>query len=60
VSAAALAHLGRLTEARRMMDEHMRLVPGATLSLRRSVNDYGGTESGARYLEGLRLAGMPE
>lgn len=43
-----------------MMDEHMRLVPGATLSLRRSVNDYGGTESGARYLEGLRLAGMPE
>jgi TolB-like protein len=59
--AAALAMAGRVDEARRTMAEHRRLEPHVRLS---NANDwiapYRQSEHGARFLRGLRLAGMPE
>ncbi len=57
---AALAHLGRLEEARDVMAKYRTLEPGRTVDSWRTSNGYGGSEGGARYFEGLRLAGLPE
>jgi hypothetical protein len=35
-------------------------MPGRTIATWKAVNDYGGSEGGERYFEGLRRAGMPE
>ncbi|MDG1182934.1 MAG: tetratricopeptide repeat protein [Tateyamaria sp.] len=59
-NAAALALLGRKEEAASAMKNVLRLVPGATLEKTRASSNYGGTPEGERYLEGLRLAGLPE
>lgn len=59
ISATALTYLGRQAEAEAAMANYLRLVPGRTVSAWRAENDYGGSAGGARYLEGLRRAGMP-
>ena len=61
VRAVAYALSGRLDEARRAMAELLRLVPRMRVS---NVGDwmprYRRPEDVARYIEGLRLAGLPE
>ena len=36
------------------------LEPDRTLKTWSDTNNYGGSEGGKRYFEGLRMAGMPE
>ncbi len=60
VKCAALAHLGRLDEARDVLQHYLTFEPNRTLKLWKSINNYGGSEGGKRYFEGLRLAGLPE
>lgn len=60
VRASALAHLGRFEEAAEAVHEILRIEPGARIAKNRAVSNYGGTPEGERYLEGLRLAGLPE
>lgn len=57
---AALAHLGRLDEARKTMKRYLTLEPNRTIRNWQATNNYGGSEGGKRYFEGLRLAGLPE
>jgi hypothetical protein len=42
------------------MQEVLRLEPDLRVSKMREISHYGGTPEGERYLEGLRLAGLPE
>jgi adenylate cyclase len=58
--AAALAHLGRLQEAQAAIQEVFRLEPDCTIKQILGVINYDRTPEGERYLEGLRLAGLPE
>jgi adenylate cyclase len=59
--AAALAMVGRVEEARRTMAEHRRLEPHVRLSNANNwMVPYRRSEHGAQFLQGLRLAGMPE
>lgn len=58
--AAALAHLGRMEEARAILAKHDAMLPGVTL---RSLAAHSYSEAVTAhkiYIEGLRLAGMPE
>jgi len=57
--AASLAHLGRLTEAREMVAEILRLQPNSSLTRsRRSSFKYGWMSE--LYVSGLQMAGLPE
>ena len=58
--AAALANLGRLDEARATLAEHDRFQPGQTTAIVRAGSNYVRSPETDRYLDGLRLAGMPE
>ena len=58
--AAALALSGREEDAAAAFARYRTLVPDRTIAAWRAVNDYGGSEGGARYFEGLRRAGMPK
>ena len=58
--AVAQAHLGRLDEAEVQLAIHSKIVPDDTISKIQSRMNLGDTEHARRYLEGLRLAGMPE
>ena len=58
--AAALAHLGRLQEAQAAIQEVFRLEPDCTIKQILGVLNFDRTPEGERYLEGLRLAGLPE
>ena len=58
--ASAFAHLGKIDEARAAVEEIRRLAPTVSVSIIRATSFYGGTPEGERYLEGLRLAGLPE
>lgn len=60
VKAAALAHLDRLDEARAVLAHYRMLEPDRTIKKWQATNNYGGSEAGKRYFEGLRLAGLPE
>jgi adenylate cyclase len=60
VKAAALAHTGRVDEARETLKRYRELEPERTLKNWQVTMNYGGSEGGKRYFEGLRLAGMPE
>lgn len=60
VKAAALAHLGRLEDARAVMAHYRTLEPGRTIKFWQTKNNYGGSDTGKRYFKGLRLAGLPE
>ncbi len=60
VHAAALAHLSRIDEARSTVTAACKALPDLSLSyLAKTLptKDPGGLD---RYLEGLRLAGLPE
>lgn len=56
---AALAHLGRLDEARATMVHYMTMEPDRTIHTWETTNNYGGSEGGKRLLDGMRMAGMP-
>ena len=58
--AAALAHLGRLEEAREMLAQHDALLPGQTIASVRAGSRYVINDATDRYFDGLRLAGMPD
>ncbi len=58
--AAALAHLGRVEEARAVLKRYLTLEPDRTLTHWQATNNYGGCAGGKRYFAGLRLAGLPE
>jgi adenylate cyclase len=60
IRAAALAHLGRIDEARAAIGEVLRLVPDDTVRGLRDRNGFIDTPSNRRFLDGLRLAGLPE
>ena len=54
---AALAMLGREEEARRDIEEVLRLVPGNTIKRARELPFWPNIEP---FLKGLRKAGLPE
>jgi adenylate cyclase len=58
--AACLVQLGRIDEARRSVDEWMRLAPNATLSTLRARLPLQRDADYERYANALRRAGMPE
>jgi Flp pilus assembly protein TadD len=59
--ALALAMLGRIDEAQRAMAESVRLAPQARLgNIADWVPPYRRPEDVTRYVEALRLSGMPE
>ncbi len=57
---AALAHLGRLDEARRMVEELRRVRPDMTVSMARGWTGFGDETTRETFAEGLRLAGLDE
>lgn len=58
--AASLAHLGRLDEARAVLAHYLTLEPDRTLKTWYDTNNYGGSDGGKRYFDGMRMAGLPE
>jgi tetratricopeptide (TPR) repeat protein len=58
--AASLAHLGRLEEAREARDQLLRVMPHDNLRLVRAYLPSANTDRMKRYVEGLRIAGLPE
>ncbi|MGH7076312.1 MAG: adenylate/guanylate cyclase domain-containing protein [Stellaceae bacterium] len=58
--ASALAHLGRMGEARAALDTFTRLLPGVTLGDPRLIRPLKKPADRDRFFEGLRLAGLPE
>ena len=58
--ASALAHNGRLEEARTAVNKVLELVPGESIAFGRQRSGYSDTPGTRRYFDGLRLAGMPE
>jgi len=60
VKSAALAHLGRIDEAREVLAQYRTLEPERTIKAWQATNNYANSEGGRRYFEGLRLAGLPE
>ena len=58
--AAAAAHLGREVEAADAIAKVLELVPNDSVSYTRDRSSYRDTPGVQRYLEGLRLAGLPE
>ena len=60
VKGAALAHLGQIVEAREIMAHYLAIEPDRNLKHWMATSNYGGSEGGKRYFEGLRLAELPE
>jgi len=58
--ASALAHLGRLDEARRAVEEMNELEPGITVEFARAHTPVTDTAYVDHYLDGLRKAGLPD
>jgi TolB-like protein/cytochrome c-type biogenesis protein CcmH/NrfG len=58
--AAAFAWMGREAEARSEIDELLRVVPDSTISQVERVYTVKDPEINARWLDGLRKAGLPE
>ena len=58
--AATYAQLGRLEEARKALQEYLRLAPGETVSRVKSQVPYTEPDFMERYIDGLRKAGMKE
>jgi tetratricopeptide (TPR) repeat protein len=57
---AANAHLGRLEEARRLLDELKRMAPGVSIARIKAGQPAKDPSRLAAILDGLRLAGLPE
>jgi len=60
VATAAHALAGNMAEARRILGQLCRLDPTLTQSSYRSKSFFRRTEDIERFVEGFRLAGMPE
>jgi adenylate cyclase len=60
IAAACHAHAGRLEQARNAIGRAIQLDPAVRVTIRRDAVVYGRPEDTARYLEGLRMAGLPE
>ena len=60
VRTAALAHLGKIDEAREALARYRALEPERTIKNWQATNDYGASETGKRYFDGMRMAGLPE
>ncbi|MBW1688983.1 MAG: tetratricopeptide repeat protein, partial [Deltaproteobacteria bacterium] len=58
--AASYAQLGRLEEAQGALEEELRLDPGLSLRKVRQQNPTTEPDFLARWLDGLRKAGLPE
>ena len=58
--AASLAALGRLEDARKVIDELMEVLPGLSLAALRTIIPYQDGQALERELEHLALAGLPE
>jgi tetratricopeptide (TPR) repeat protein len=59
-AAASFALAGRLEEARKVAARFLEVVPGARISRAHPLYYLRRPEDLARYVEGLRLAGLPE
>lgn len=57
---ASLGHLGRLAEAKQYIDKLLTLEPGFTVQRFAKVYPFKKDSDRQRYIEGLRLAGVPE
>ena len=60
ILASALAHVGRMDEARIALDEFVRQLPGLTLRDPRLIRPFRKVADRERFLDGLRKAGLPE
>ena len=60
VAAASLAQLGRQDEAAELVAKMLDIEPEFTMTKLRARLTYMHDEARARYIEGLRLAGLPE
>ena len=60
VLASAYALSRQSDKAAAALAMYRELVPDRTISSWKAMNDYGGSEGGKRYFEGLRMAGLPE
>ena len=58
--AASHAHLGALEDARNQIDKILRLAPEYSLALAEERCVYTEPDEKARFLDGLRKAGLPE
>ena len=58
--AATYGHLGRIQDAEWEVQEALTLLPGLTISQQRKIVPYKSERDVARYLSGLRKAGLPE
>ena len=56
----ALVGLGRLDEARAAARRLMEAFPTYTLALQKQINPWRDEAFGERYIEALRVAGVPE
>jgi adenylate cyclase len=57
---AALARLGRLDEARSCIQQLQVKRPNTSIAFVRETHLFGDTENFANYLDGLRIAGLPD
>ncbi len=60
ILAAACGHAGRIAEAKAALEEYQQHLPGLTLSDPRLIRPFKRPADQARFLEGLRKAGLPE
>ena len=60
ILAAALAHVGRMDQARVALDEFVHQFPGLTLRDPRVIRPFRRIADQERFLDGLRKAGLPE
>jgi adenylate cyclase len=60
ILAAARAHEGRMEDARAALQEVMRQMPGLTTGDHRLIRPFRKPADQARFVEGLRKAGLPE
>ncbi len=60
ILAAALAHGGRLSEARVALDECLRRLPGLMADDPRLIRPFRHAADQRRFIEGLRKAGLPD
>jgi TolB-like protein len=58
--AASYAHLGRIEEARAMLEEQLRIQPQFSDSMLRAFYSTADPDVLGRYIDGLRMAGLPE
>jgi adenylate cyclase len=60
IRAASCAHLGRMEEAQASVQQVLALTPSDSVTAVHARNFFADTRGTKRYLDGLRLAGMPE